>query len=320
MCSETVGYFPMNINNNMIDNNNINNNTIDNNINNNMIDNNTIDNNINNNIIDNNTIDNNINNTIDNNINNTIDNNINNTIDNYNIDNNYNYNIDNKLSIYIPHVSENQANQVYFINIFDKLNIGMVKRVDFQTYQNTTDKMAFVHMNKWYDNIAVEHLQEKIIDKNHEAKIVYDDPNYWIIRQNNRPIPDNYAQELEKLHLLVFETNKSMTQKIHTLEQKNVDLENTLKEMKWWINLHDVNISYIIDQNNSKLPDDSIEKKTAQMADCLNTTTQTQETNSTIYTNNSCCGAVSDAWNPAGEYKISELNNKNWSRRLRPRR
>ena len=185
------------------------------------------------------------------------------------------------LSIYIPYIAHNNANEEYIKYVFKVLNISEVSRVDFQDHGNQVDKIAVVHMKQWYTNVVVEHLQEKIMDNNQEARIIYNDPDYWILLPNKRSIPENYDEHLSNLQNTVFDSNKAMAERIYSLEQKNYALETTIKEMQWCINLHDVNIRYLVDQNTSKLPDNSIE-------------------NNNNLTNNSCCGAVSDAWNPYG--------------------
>ena len=40
---------------------------------------------------------------------------------------------------------------------------------------------ATIYMDYWYHNQCVENLQEKINDSNQQARIIYDDPNYWVL-------------------------------------------------------------------------------------------------------------------------------------------
>ena len=68
-------------------------------------------------------------------------------------------NIIQSLSVYIPSVSIEHANYHYFYDVFNTLNIGMVKRVDFQPKNDSLTFMAFVHMVKWYENEPVMKLQ-----------------------------------------------------------------------------------------------------------------------------------------------------------------
>jgi hypothetical protein len=157
--------------------------------------------------------------------------------------NNSSLNIDQNLSIYIPYIVEQDVNEEYIKNILYSLNIGIVKRIDFQpkysTYMNNSGKSAFIHMERWFESTMVENLQKKILnDEELDARVVHDDPRYWVLKRNKRPIPDNYAEQLANLQKSVDKSNKQMVQRIGTLE-------NTIDELKWWARLHDTNIEYI---------------------------------------------------------------------------
>lgn len=192
------------------------------------------------------------------------------------------YEINNNLSIYIPHILKEYANFEYIKTIFHNLGIGEVMRIDFITHSYfQDDKVAFIHMDKWYNNNMVQNLQSKIMNDNEDAKLVYDDPNYWSLLQNKRPIQDSYFKKIDNLENIVFNFNKGMSERIYSLEKKNTLLEDNIKELEWTMRLHDTDIRHFANVNNPY-----------QLS-------QQQDTN--IYTNNSCCGAVSHAWNPLGE-------------------
>ena len=103
--------------------------------------------------------------------------------------------IDQHLSLYIPVVESEVANLDYIYNIFKSLNIGEVKSVQFKSKECGYTMCAFVHFDKWYENICVSNLQERILGDEGEGRIVYDDPKYWILKKNTNPIPDNYAKD-----------------------------------------------------------------------------------------------------------------------------
>ena len=204
------------------------------------------------------------------------------------------YNIDKTLSVYIPYVANEDANTEYIKNRFNTLNLGIVKRVDFQPNysvhsKNSIGKKAFVHM-VWFDNISVEHLQEKIMNGGYiEARIIHDDPRFWVLKRNKRPIPENYAEQLANLQKSVFETNKQFTENIQSLEQKNRNLETTIGYMQWWIRLHDANIRYLCDRFNSNAT--------------VSATLVSQPSTST----------------PVSAYTNTDMFDGGWSRRLRKR-
>ena len=154
--------------------------------------------------------------------------------------NNMNH-INNNLSIFIPVVEKNVAYEKYFTLIFHNLNLGYVKRVDFIEKEN--NYQAFVHFHEWYKNMAVNNLHQRILENNGEGegRVVYDDPKYWILRKNNNPIPDNYALEISNI--------KNLQEKIYQ------DLNNTInqqelsiKQLNWWIKLHEANIGYLTNE------------------------------------------------------------------------
>ena len=175
----------------------------------------------------------------------------------------FSWNIDRNLSVYIPYVDNSCANEEYFKHVFKSLNIGIVSCVYFRTkqsvYSNTSyGKTATIYMKDWFDNISVEHLQEKILEDNGpEARIVHDDPHYWVLQENKKPVPENYIERLTHLQNEMVKTNKELFTRINFLEQKNLTLETTIAEMQWWIKLHDTNINYLCNKVNSPIVESS---------------------------------------------------------------
>ncbi len=89
------------------------------------------------------------------------------------------------VSLYIPHVFSNISKKMV-ADTFDNLRIGAVKRVDF-VYKKNVDgdyNAAYIHFNYWYDNVAARNFQQRVLDVNREARIVYDEPWYWIVLEN----------------------------------------------------------------------------------------------------------------------------------------
>lgn len=91
----------------------------------------------------------------------------------------------NNVSLYIPHVFANISKEEV-INIFESLRIGKVFNIDFvnkisdQTHYNA----AYIHFEYWHDNVAARNFQERVLNPAKEARIVYDDPWYWIVLEN----------------------------------------------------------------------------------------------------------------------------------------
>ena len=109
---------------------------------------------------------------------------------------------DNKLSLCIPRVVSEWANKDLIINKFQALNIGVINRVDLveKTSANGIKYyMAFLHFEEWEDNTATRNIQYKILNEENNARLVYDEPWYWILLKNNNPISDEDAALQERV-------------------------------------------------------------------------------------------------------------------------
>ena len=95
-----------------------------------------------------------------------------------------------QMSLYIPSVtsitSEEQIKEVFL-----KLNVGIVSRVDFiKKDEGYAKYMAFIHFEYWFVNDTSYHIQERIQNTG-TSRIVYNDPYYWIIMENKNPRTQN---------------------------------------------------------------------------------------------------------------------------------
>ena len=89
------------------------------------------------------------------------------------------------ISLYIPHVFTNISKKMV-AETFEHLRIGNVKRVDFvhKKGSNGAFNAVYIHFNYWYDNIAASNFKDRVLNPNVEARIVYDEPWYWIVLEN----------------------------------------------------------------------------------------------------------------------------------------
>jgi hypothetical protein len=111
-----------------------------------------------------------------------------------------------KLSLYIPRVFPNWRDEARMANVFESLNIGKIHRIDFidKIDENTNQSycQAFVHFEYWYDYPASHSIQEKILDPTQQAKIVYDDPWFWLLLKCNKPLTDTEKKMEERVYAL----------------------------------------------------------------------------------------------------------------------
>lgn len=110
------------------------------------------------------------------------------------------------LSVYIPRVFNNiTADRI--TQVFQNQRLGRVHHVDFvPRIDDNEAKMAFVHFEYLNtNNMACQHLIERILDPVREARVVYEDPYYWLLLPNHNDSTSNmynsYNMRCEINHL-----------------------------------------------------------------------------------------------------------------------
>ena len=103
-------------------------------------------------------------------------------------------------SIYIPRVYANIPTD-FIAETFESLNIGAVDRVEaIPRPGDKTTYMAFVYFSSWnVENKAAVHLANRINSPSSDtpqARIVYDDPWYWILLPNKSKKEEKTAETL----------------------------------------------------------------------------------------------------------------------------
>tara|TARA_B100001093_G_scaffold220153_1_gene211169 strand:+ start:384 stop:1286 length:903 start_codon:yes stop_codon:yes gene_type:complete len=143
-------------------------------------------------------------------------------------------NNNNMLSLYIPRIFANISKE-RVAHIFKSLFIGEVSVIDFVPREDSNTgepyNMAFVHFGELYDNTASKNFQAKVNDPDTDAKIVYDDPWYWICLPNLNPKPDaqrlmendiqclhEYIERLHSVQMMQHQTINWLTNRISILE------------------------------------------------------------------------------------------------------
>ena len=135
-------------------------------------------------------------------------------------------------SLYIPRIFNNIPDKK-ITSTFQNLNLGKIKNIDIIRKigrDGSTVKMAFVHFESWnYYNSAAVNLRIQIEDPNTDAKLVYDDPWYWILLPNTSNVTTGsnntvytYTQESTSLTTKLNEPTNTW------IEDRLTNLENEL--------------------------------------------------------------------------------------------
>lgn len=134
--------------------------------------------------------------------------------------------INQKLSLMIPRVFPQWVDEQKMIDIFHKQHIGKVYKVsiirmpdskkrDYPIYQ------AFVYFSAWYDNDIAYNFQQRIYGPKAQARVVYDDPWFWVAFENTRRRLSNNDKRIMRLGYEAYLQEKEIIaqdQRIRQLE------------------------------------------------------------------------------------------------------
>lgn len=132
------------------------------------------------------------------------------------------------ISIYIPRMAENSHEDSDFNNLtdfiadrFQNLEIGIVEDIKYKKgFVNKEGRVYYktiITFDLWYDNGTTRTLQDRILNpqdyNNKYARLVYDDPHYWILLEHKVEINT-------KLHTLelVSKLEQQLAQVSHLAE------------------------------------------------------------------------------------------------------
>ena len=122
------------------------------------------------------------------------------------------------MSVYIPHVFSN-IDESRIMRVFDSLSIGKIKNIDFvakTSKDGTVYNAAYIHFESWYDTVISKTFQERITNPDKEARLVYDEPWYWIVlenrgvkrtptkKKNTTPVKSNFIKQQNNKTSLTF--------------------------------------------------------------------------------------------------------------------
>jgi hypothetical protein len=102
---------------------------------------------------------------------------------------NQKYKVQQGLSLTIPRVFPQWVDEKLIIDIFHNQQLGRVYKVSINYMKRESRQRghpmykAFVYFSAWYDNIIAYNFQQRIFNEGN-AKIVYDDPWYWVAMEN----------------------------------------------------------------------------------------------------------------------------------------
>jgi hypothetical protein len=112
-------------------------------------------------------------------------------------------------SIFIPRVFANITKERITHIVENVVPLGVVDRIDMVEIDEKTNRV-WVHFTHWYDTEFVNEFKKLLLDETKQAKIVYDDPWFWIVLKNTHRL----ANGLPKIRLDLEENCEAPKQQL----------------------------------------------------------------------------------------------------------
>jgi hypothetical protein len=154
--------------------------------------------------------------------------------------------INQQLSLFVPYMFPN-ITEARVSAVFSALLLGEVHHVDFIPKTDKNGKSynaAYIHFAHWYESDTAARFQERVTNPGKEARLVYDEPWFWIVLENTAVktpkaqetelVSSDYASMLEgKLAAVekrLEELEESSWERISELEERVADLEQDAQD------------------------------------------------------------------------------------------
>ena len=89
-------------------------------------------------------------------------------------------------SVYIPHIFPNISSK-RISDAFETHSLGIVLDIDIVGKRDRNGRAynsAYVHFDKWFDTENAQRFLEFVQNPEKEARLIYEDPWYWIVLPN----------------------------------------------------------------------------------------------------------------------------------------
>jgi hypothetical protein len=141
------------------------------------------------------------------------------------------FSIDQSLSLMIPRVFPQWIDEQTIIDIFHQQHLGRVYKVSIIRVPDSKKRSfpiykAIIYFSAWYDNTIAYNFQQRIFSAKKQARVVYDDPWYWVVFENKTRRLSNNDKRLMRLGYQAY-----LHEQVIAEQDKRIqDLEEFLKQ------------------------------------------------------------------------------------------
>ena len=136
------------------------------------------------------------------------------------------YDVQQGLSLTIPRVFLQWVDEQLIVDIFDRQHLGRVYKVNIIHMKDESARRghpmykAIVYFSAWYNNIIAYNFQQRIFNEG-DAKIVYDDPWFWVAMENKEQRLSNNDRRIMRVAYQTYvneQKNDQLCFRINQLE------------------------------------------------------------------------------------------------------
>lgn len=121
------------------------------------------------------------------------------------------------LSLVIPRIFPKWIDEETIIRIFDKQQIGRIGKVSIvrkpdEPGRNYPIYKAYLYFSVWYENEIAYNFQQRIYGPKKQARVVYDDPWYWVVFENTNSKLSFTDQRILRMDARMYHTECRINQ------------------------------------------------------------------------------------------------------------
>ena len=157
--------------------------------------------------------------------------------------------INQHLSLMIPRVFPQWIDEATFIDIFERQHIGRVGKVSIKRKADEPGRdypiyQAYIYFSVWYDNEIAYNFQQRIFGPKKQARVVYDDPWFWVVFENKKQRLSPADKRLLRIDAQQYADKVNVEDLHDKVEQIQDDAELDIDELNERMNAEFDNTDY----------------------------------------------------------------------------
>jgi len=140
------------------------------------------------------------------------------------------FRIEQSLSLMIPRVFPQWVDEQKIIDVFHQQRLGRVYKVSIIRMPDNKKRsipiyQAFVYFSAWYETEVAYNFQQRIFGPRAQARIVYDDPWFWVAFENKKRRLSNNDKRMIRLGYQAYLNEQELVaqdERIRQLENFNI--------------------------------------------------------------------------------------------------